>query len=49
MTPDERLAAGINQSSIHIDVMVGGPDVDVEGLDADGGETPILHQGVWVL
>ena len=49
MTPDERLAAGINQSSIHIDVMIGGPAVDVDGLDADGAATPILRQGVWVL
>jgi aminopeptidase len=49
MTPDERLAAGINQSSIHIDVMIGGPDVDVDGLDADGAPTRILEQGRWVL
>jgi aminopeptidase len=49
MTPEERLAAGINQSSIHIDVMIGGPDVDVDGIGADGSATPILHQGRWVL
>jgi aminopeptidase len=49
MTPDERLAAGINQSSIHIDVMIGGPEVDVDGLDAEGAATPILRRGVWVL
>jgi aminopeptidase len=49
MTPDERLAAGINQSSIHVDVMIGGPEVDVDGLDADGAATPVLQQGHWVL
>lgn len=49
MTPEERQAAGINQSTIHIDVMIGGPEVDVDGLGADGVATPVLRQGVWVL
>jgi aminopeptidase len=49
MSPDERLAAGINQSSIHIDVMIGGPEVDVDGLDAAGAPTAILRRGIWVL
>jgi aminopeptidase len=49
MSPEERLAAGINQSSIHIDVMIGGPEVDVDGLDGEGAATPILRQGHWVL
>jgi aminopeptidase len=44
-----RLAAGINVSSIHIDLMIGGPDVDVDGIAADGSVVPILEQGRWVL
>jgi aminopeptidase len=44
-----RLAAGINVSSIHIDLMVGGPDVDVDGIGRDGVVIPILEQGHWVL
>ena len=44
-----RLGAGINVSTIHIDLMIGGPDVDVEGIGRDGSTVPILEQGHWVL
>jgi aminopeptidase len=46
---DGRQAAGINVSTIHIDLMIGGPDVDVDGVGADGSVVPILAQGRWVL
>jgi aminopeptidase len=49
LADDERLAAGINVSSIHIDLMIGGPDVDVDGIGQDGATVPILEQGRWVL
>jgi aminopeptidase len=39
--------AGINQSQIHIDFMIGSPEVSVFGLDADGNETPVLAGGDW--
>jgi aminopeptidase len=47
--PEEAMARGINVSSIHVDFMVGGPEVDVDGLDRDGNATPILRDDVWVL
>src|SRR3954471_1953156 len=37
----------INDSQIHIDFMIGSPEVDVFGLDADGNETPVLVGGDW--
>ena len=46
---EARRAAGINVSSIHIDLMVGGPEVDVDGIGPDGTSLPILSQGRWVL
>jgi len=46
---ERRSAAGINISSIHIDLMIGGPDVDVDGIGPDGLVVPILDQGRWVL
>jgi aminopeptidase len=49
MSEGERLTAGINASSVHLDVMIGGPTVDVSGVRADGSEVPILRRGEWVL
>jgi aminopeptidase len=37
----------INVSQIHIDFMIGSPEVDVFGLDANGNETPVLSAGDW--
>jgi aminopeptidase len=37
----------INGSEIHIDFMIGAPNVDVFGLDATGAETPVLVGGDW--
>ncbi len=49
MSDDERVAVGINSSSIHLDVMIGGPAVDVAGVRADGTTAAIIEQGEWVL
>ena len=48
-SPDELLQAGINVSQIHTDFMIGGADVDVDGIDADGGVTPIIRGDAWQL
>jgi aminopeptidase len=37
----------INRSDIHVDFMVGGDDVDVSGVTADGDEVPVLRGGAW--
>jgi aminopeptidase len=46
---DELLAHGVNVSGIHVDFMIGGEDVDVDGLDRDGEATPIIRGDVWQL
>jgi aminopeptidase len=37
----------INRSQIHIDFMIGSPEVDVTGLTADGDRVPVLRNGAW--
>jgi aminopeptidase len=37
----------INRSQIHIDFMIGSPEVDVTGLTADGDRVPVLRGGAW--
>jgi len=49
MSDDERVEAGINSSAIHIDMMIGGPEVDVTGVRSDGTTATIIEQGAWAL
>ena len=37
----------INKSAIHIDFMIGGDDVRVNGITAGGDEVPVLRDGTW--
>ena len=48
-TGDELLAQGVNVSGVHTDFMVGGPEVDVDGLDTDGNTVAILRGDAWQL
>ena len=49
LSPEDLLARGINVSGVHTDFMIGGPDIEVSGLGADGAETPIIRGDVWQL
>jgi aminopeptidase len=37
----------INRSELHIDFMIGSPEVAVTGIAPDGAEVPLLRSGVW--
>jgi aminopeptidase len=49
LPPDERIARGLNAANDHVDFMIGGPEVAVDGLTAEGEEIPLLRDDVWVL
>jgi aminopeptidase len=46
---DERDAIGFNQSGVHTDTMIGGPEVSVHGVADDGSEVPIIIDNDWRL
>ena len=47
MTKEETLQAGINDSMIHVDFMVGSDDLTITGLKADGTTVPVFTHGDW--
>src|SRR5439155_1990126 len=40
---------GVNVSTVHTDFMVGGPEIDVDGVLPDGTVVPLLRRDVWQL
>lgn len=41
------LSRGVNQSSTHVDFMIGADDLNIYGVAADGSETPVFVNGQW--
>ena len=39
--------AGLNNSTIHLDVMIGSPDFEVTGVTAKGRRLPVIAGGLW--
>ena len=44
---DEEDRKRANTSQIHIDFMIGSPEVQVTGITRSGDRVPVLHQGRW--
>ena len=46
---EAQLEAGVNQSTVHTDFMIGGPEVDVDGVTESGEIVPLIHNDEWQL
>jgi aminopeptidase len=47
LTPEEQAAAGLNDSTTHVDFMVGSDDLTITGIKKDGSEVPVFIGGNW--
>ena len=47
MSDEEFEAAGGNRSATHVDFMIGSPELDVDGVLADGTAEPLMRRGDW--
>jgi aminopeptidase len=48
MSSEDLAALGANESLIHVDWMIGGPEMAVDGVSADGTAEPLMRNGDWV-
>ena len=46
-TNEEMREMGVNDSSIHVDFMIGSDDLNIVGIRADGSEFKIFENGTW--
>jgi aminopeptidase len=44
---DEAAAAMVNESRVHTDFMVGGPEVEIDAVEPGGTVVPLLYGGEW--
>lgn len=46
-TSDELRARGVNDSMIHVDFMIGAPDLSITGVTSDSRKIPVFRNGEW--
>ncbi|MEH7437822.1 aminopeptidase [Neobacillus drentensis] len=47
MSSEELAENGLNESLTHVDFMIGSPQMDIDGITADGKSEPIFRAGNW--
>ena len=48
MSNEELAKLGANESLIHVDWMIGGPGMNVDGITASGSAEPLMRSGDWI-
>jgi aminopeptidase len=46
-TRSETPGRGVNRSTVHLDVMIGSPQLEATGFDARSRRIPLIHEGTW--
>ncbi|RKN71888.1 aminopeptidase [Paenibacillus ginsengarvi] len=49
MTKEQLTEHGANDSLVHVDFMMGGPDLSIDGITQDGRTEPIFRDGNWAI
>lgn len=49
LTPEQLAALGHNNSLVHVDFMVGTPDINIVGVDKKGNKVQLFVDGEWVI
>ncbi len=49
LTPEQRIAEGLNQSDTHVDIVIGSPEVQIDGIHADGSVVAVTRGNEFVL
>ena len=44
---DDADRARVNRSRVHIDFMIGSPELDIDGITHEGDSVPLLRNGAW--
>ncbi|MFX1430650.1 MAG: aminopeptidase, partial [Promethearchaeota archaeon] len=47
MTEEEFISAGGNKSTIHLDMMIGSGEMNVDGITEDNKVEPLMRNGEW--
>jgi aminopeptidase len=48
-TPEQRIDSGLNQSATHMDIVIGSPEVQIDGIHADGSVVAVTRGDEFVL
>ena len=49
LTTEQAFERGINDSMIHVDFMIGTPDLEIIGESFDGKKTVLFKDGTWAI
>ncbi|MFM6851736.1 MAG: aminopeptidase [Terrabacter sp.] len=49
LTPEQRIDEGLNQANTHVDIVIGSPEVQIDGIHADGSTVAVTRGNQFVL